>query len=387
MISIAQALEIIHKQEFRTAVKEVPLEASQGYWLAEDIASPSDHPPFDNSQMDGYAVAGTGDSYDIVGEAAAGSAADQSLQPGEAMRIFTGAPVPGHTTAVVAQERTRVEGTVLHIEGAVEEGQYIRRAGKELVRGQKVFSAGQPLTPATVGQIAVLGEDRVTVFRKPEAGIISTGSELVAPGTPKSAGQIYESNSYALAAALQRYGLDCGGRRHISDDFRAISEGIADMLDRVDVLLISGGISVGDYDYVKEALEANGVTELFYKVYQKPGKPLYFGRKGDTFVFGLPGNPASALTCFYVYVLPLLQKLSGATKPGLQRINIPLEHDYENRSARPVFLKAQAGSRGVSILEGQSSSMIHSLARANALVYLDGPQTPGRGETVECMLI
>lgn len=387
MISITTALEIASEQEIEKTIKEISLKESQGFWLAEDITSPFDLPSFDNSAMDGYAVSGISESYQIIGEIPAGSTAEYALEPGEAMRIFTGAKVPEKTTAVVMQEKTSVDGSNLSVADTVNEGQNIRRKGNELALGQTVFAAGHLISPATVGLIGSLGKDRLKVYQKPDVRIISTGNELVPPGSPKDEGQIYESNSYALSAALRRYGFSCQQSKHIKDDFSAIKGGIADFLDRSDVLLLSGGISVGDYDYVKQALEENGVTELFYKVFQKPGKPLYFGRREDTFVFALPGNPASSLTCFYIHVLPLLQKLSGATKTGLQRVTIPIDHDFENRSDRPVFLKAKIEDQSVVVLNRQSSSMIHSMAMGNALIFLEGSQAVQEGDMVECILI
>lgn len=387
MISIEQALDIIHEQEIETTIKEAALEESQGFYLAEEIKSPFDLPSFDNSAMDGYAVSGIDDTYEIIGEIPAGNAAEYSLQSGEAMRIFTGAKVPKNTTAVVMQEKTSVEDSTLHVEETINEGQHIRRRGNELALGQTVFSPGHFISPATVGLMGSLGMNRVKVFQKPEIRIISTGDELVAPGSSKSVGEIYESNSYALNAVLKNFGFDCREKAHIKDDFSAIKTGISDFLGRSDVLLLSGGISVGDYDFVRPALVENGVTELFYKVYQKPGKPLFFGRKKNTFVFALPGNPASSLTCFYIHVLPLLQKLGGANTTGLKRILIPVDHDFEYRKDRPVFLKAKIENQSVSILNRQSSSMIHSMAMGNALVFFDGPKTVQKGDMVESILI
>lgn len=387
MISIERALEIIRDQEVETAVEQVPLGDTHGFWLAEDIRSPFDLPSFDNSAMDGYAVSGMSDSYRIVGEIQAGNTSDHALEPGEAVRIFTGAKVPGNTTAVVMQEKTRLEGTVLYVDQTVEMGQHIRRKGEELEAGEKVFSAGHGITPATVGMIGSMGMERVKVFKKPVVRIIGTGDELIAPGKPKADGRIYESNSYSLNAALRKSGFEGRETAHIKDDFSAIKTGIADFLDSSDVLLLSGGISVGEYDFVKQALVENGVTELFHRVFQKPGKPLFFGRKGKTFVFGLPGNPASSLTCFYIYVLPLLQKLSGAGKTGLQKVFLPLTHNYELGSDRPAFLKARIEGRSVTILDGQRSSMIHSMALGNTLVLLKGPIVVEEGDRVECLLI
>ncbi|MEX0769489.1 MAG: gephyrin-like molybdotransferase Glp [Balneolaceae bacterium] len=387
MISVEQALDIIHEQKIETSSKKVALEESHGFYLAREIKSPFDLPSFDNSAMDGYAVSGVSDTYQIVGEIPAGITTDYSLQPGEAMRIFTGARVPQNTSAVVMQEKTRTDQSTLFVDEAVSKGRHIRRKGNQLESGQRVFSPGHFLSPATIGLVGSLGIDRVKVFKKPKIRILSTGDELVPPGSEKSKGQIYESNSYALNAALKNFGFDCREKTHIKDDFSAIKAGIADFLDRSDVLLLSGGISVGDYDFVKQALEENGITELFYKVFQKPGKPLFFGRKENKFVFALPGNPASSLTCFYIYVLPFLQKFSGAIETGLKRVLIPVNHDFEYRSDRPVFLKAKVKDQTVSILNRQSSSMIHSMATGNALVFLNGPTTLNKGALVESILI
>lgn len=387
MISIEQALDIIHKQKIETSIQEVALEESQRFYLAEEIKSPFDLPSFDNSAMDGYAVSGVSDTYQITGEIPAGDASEHTLQPGSAFRIFTGAKIPKNTTAVVMQERTRVEGSKLFVDEIINDGQHIRRKGNELARGQTVFSPGHFISPATVGLMGSLGLNRVKVFNKPTIRVISTGNELVPPGSEKSEGQIFESNSYALKAVLKNFGYQCLENNHIKDDFTAIKKGISDFLDRSDILLLSGGISIGDYDFVKQALEENGVTELFYKVFQKPGKPLYFGRKENKFVFALPGNPASSLTCFYIHVLPFLQRFSGATETGLNRLNIPINHEFEYHSDRPIFLKANVEDQTVSILNRQSSSMIHSMAMGNALVYFDGPKTVQKGDRVETILI
>jgi len=389
MISIEEALDRIHTQQITTRAQEVALEEAHGFYLAEEITCPFDMPSFDNSAMDGYAVSGVSDSYNIVGEIPAGDQSEYLLTPGEAMRISTGAKVPDNTTAVVMQEKTSVEGSLLHLDEKVVEGKHIRSRGNELAHGQTVFSPGHLISPATVGMIGSLGFKQVKVFKKPDIRIISTGNELVPPGSEKSAGQIYESNSYALNAVLEHYGFQCQEKKHIKDDFSAIKKGIAHFLDQSDLLLLSGGISVGDYDFVKQALEENGVSQLFYKVFQKPGKPLYFGRKQNKFVFALPGNPASSLTCFYIHVLPLLQRLSGAkaTDTGLEKVSIPLNHDFEYRSNRPIFLKAKMEDQTVSILNRQSSSMIHSMALGNALVYLNGPKALGKGDMVDTILI
>ena len=387
MITIEQAAEIIQIQDAKRTVTERPIAESLGYWLAAEITSPFDLPSFDNSAMDGYAVAGVSESYKIAGEIQAGDTSEKKLRDGEAVRIFTGAKIPNNATAVVMQEKTRVEGDRLFVDGEISEGQHVRRQGNELSSGQTVFKPAHLISPASIGMIGSLGINSVKVYQKPSVRIISTGNELVPPGDTKELGQIYESNSFALQSALESYGFRCDEKTHIKDDFSAIKRGISAFLESSDVVLISGGISVGDYDFVKQALEENGVQELFYKVLQKPGKPLYFGRRDNTFVFALPGNPASSLTCFYIHVLPLLQKLSGANSTGLQRLDVPIDHDYDNTSDRPVFLKARIQNGRVSILDRQSSSMIHSMAMGNALVFLSEPGSISKGEHVQTILI
>jgi molybdopterin molybdotransferase len=269
----------------------------------------------------------------------------------------------------------------------VVKGQNIRRTGEELKKGDLVFDVGQKITPAAVGTLSSLGLSKVLVFDQPIIHIVTTGNELVVPGLVLREGQIYESNGATLQSALNQYGFACHSRSQIKDDFDAIKLGIGKALEKVDVILISGGISVGDYDFVKKALEENGVKELFYKVAQKPGKPLFFGRKEGVFVFALPGNPASALTCFYMYVLPLIQKLKGETNPGLLKLNLPLAHEYEMKSDRPTFFKANISEGKVSLMHGQGSSMLHSLALGNALVFLEIQKSYALGEMVETYIL
>ena len=387
MISIENALQLILNQTVPSKTKQVPLGESLGYALAASIVAPFDLPAFDNSAMDGYALCGLQESYTIVDEVAAGDVSHKSLQPGEAMRIFTGGKVPSNTTAVVMQEQTEASDSTVQVLAEIKANQNIRKQGSELGKGQQVFESGHCITPATVGLIGSLGYSTVSVFEKPEIRLISTGNELIPPGQSLQPGQIYESNSFAIASALAKYGFECTEKQQVEDDYQKTKDAIAGYLAKSDVLLLSGGISVGDYDYVKKALEENGVQEVFYKVAQKPGKPLYFGRKEDKFVFALPGNPASSLTCFYIYVLPLLKLLAGAEHRQLPRLDAPLDNSFELKGTRPAFLKARLTKNEVTILDGQSSSMIHSMALANALVYLKEPGTYAPGQLVECVIL
>jgi molybdopterin molybdotransferase len=387
MVTIEEALRIIEDQSSSLKSESKPLEKALGYALATDTVSHFDVPEFDNSAMDGYALCGLYQEYRLVGEVAAGDSTDISLQDGEAVRIFTGAKVPQNTTAVMMQEKTSVKDSTLFLDEMPKVGQNIRKKGGQLTEGQTVFEKGHILNPPSLALMGSLGLSQLEVFSKPQVNIITTGNELVKPGEPKTEGQIYEANSYAISGALEQFGFQHHQKMQIKDDFEATKAGIKAALESCDVLIISGGISVGDYDFVKQSLEENGVNELFYKVFQKPGKPLYFGRKGNQFVFALPGNPASSLTCFYVYVLPLLQKLSGYENVGLTTYQFPIKHAYENRFGRPSFLKATVVDGKVEILDGQGSSMIQSMAKGNALAFVDDGEVLKEGDLVRCKLI
>ncbi len=387
MVTVDEALTIIKGQPVNLKTETRSLSASMGFSLSKDIIALFDMPAFNNSAMDGYALCGISKEYSIVGEVAAGDGTQVTLKEGEAVRIFTGAKVPQNTTAVMMQEKTKATGNKLLLEEEPKKGQSIRKKGEELKKDQVVFKKGYTITPAGIGMIGSLGIDKVEVFKKPLINLITTGNELIYPGKTKKEGQIYESNSFALTAACEKYGFICKDKKQIEDDFEAIKLGIKESLKTTDVLILSGGISVGDYDFVKQALEENGVEEQFYKVFQKPGKPLYFGRKANKFVFALPGNPASSLSCFYIYVLPLLYQLSGSLKTGLVSYAFVASHDFENRSDRPTFLKAKIENSQVEILNGQGSSMIQSMALGNALAFLEAETSVKMGDQIKCYLI
>lgn len=387
MVEIKQALQIIRSQDVPLDSEVVSLKDSLGRVLAEDLRAGFDLPGFDNSAMDGYALGGLQQEYKIVGEVAAGDSQEFILKIGEAVRIFTGAKVPQGTSAVIMQEKTEVKNDLLFLDQLPVEGQCIRKKGEELKSGELVFSRSYQITAAGIGMIGSLGLDQIKVFKKPIIRLITTGNELVAPGGSLEGGQIYESNSGAIEAALNSKGFTSAGNEQIRDDFEQIKTGIAEALKNAGVLILSGGISVGDYDFVKQALEENGVEELFYKVKQKPGKPLFFGRKENKFVFALPGNPASSLSCFYIYVLPLLQKLSGLTGNGLLELHLPVASDFQNRGDRPVFLKANIDDNAVRILNSQGSSMIGSMAIGNALAYVEAFEKIEKGSLIKTFLI
>jgi len=387
MVEIEKALEIIKAQPVQLDNEVVSLEKSLHRVLARDVKATFDLPAFDNSAMDGYALGSLEKVYSIVGEVAAGDSQSLSLKPGEAVRIFTGARLPKGAVAVIMQEKTVVSNDNLMLDVLPVKGQCIRQKGEELLKDDLIFKKGYKITPAGVGMLGSLGHNQINVFKLPVIELITTGNELVAPGQTLEPGQIYESNSAALEAALLSNGFPCAGKSQIKDDFQSIKDEIGRALQRTDVLILSGGISVGDYDFVKQALVENGVEELFYKVKQKPGKPLFFGRKDNKFIFALPGNPASSLSCFYIYVLSLLQRLVGQPGDGLLKLEMPVSASYDNKGDRPVFLKAALNSSRVEILDSQGSSMIGSMAIGNALAFLPANKKVNEGSPITVYML
>ena len=339
--------------------------------------------------MDGYALClHQSNSYSIVYEVKAGDAANPSLKIGECVRIFTGAVVPDSADAVIMQEKTIRKEDQLTIETPVNKGQNIRLAGSQVQKGDFPLEKGQVLQASGLAFLKSLGISEVEVVRSPKVTIIITGNELMPSSEPLTRGKIYESNSILLQAALHQQGIENQLVSFAEDSLKATISALKKAFLSADVVLVSGGISVGDYDFVKQALKELEVKEIFYKVRQRPGKPLFFGKKDQGFVFALPGNPASTLSCFYVYVLPLIARLKGSKSDGLIRASIPLAHDFSSEEPRALFLKATVQNQNVSILDRQHSSMLVSFAKANALVYI--PEQGVRlkkGALVETLLL
>lgn len=391
MVSVEEALSCIENIKCELEEIKVPVSKKIVHSVfSEDVYSACDLPLFNQSAMDGYAICfGAGSCFEILdNEVKAGDLKSIFLKEGQAVRIFTGAPVPDGSDAVIMQEKVTVMGEKIHVEGSFKKGQNIRYRGEEIQKGNKVFEIGDKITPATVGVLASLGISEVKVYRKPKVAIVVTGNELTTLNKTLSYGKIYDSNTYALGSFLEEQRIENVQYYHVKDDLRETKEIVLEVLKKYDIVLITGGISVGDYDFVKESLDKNGVREFFYKVKQKPGKPLFFGKAAHCFVFGLPGNPAAALTCAYVYVLPLLNRFKGLKDICLKRSKgIAINH-YKKKGDRAHFLKAIFKSGKIEILEGQGSGMMHSFAKGNALVYLSEDKMEiNRGDQVENIML
>ena len=374
MITVEEALRIVEKNAVsRHEIETVFLKEALNLVLAKDVNSIINMPPFPQSAMDGYALNFSDSSADIllIGEVAAGEEQNFILKENQAVRIFTGAEVPTSANMVVRQEDVVQTANKIIVKIFPNVGTNIRPAGEQIQKGQIALPKGHELNEASIGFLASLGIEKVSVYRAPTIVIISTGNELVPAGQLLSPGQIYDSNSLMLQAALQAKGFHKVTSIKVKDDFQSTVKTISNCLSKYDLIICSGGISVGDYDFIGKALDKNNVESHFYKVKQKPGKPLYFGQKNDTFVFGLPGNPAACLTCFYIYIFPFLSKWKGGGFHGLSKYNGTLESDYTRKGDRAQFLKARVtDANELEILDGQSSAMLKSFALANTIVYL-----------------
>jgi molybdopterin molybdotransferase len=365
--SIGEALALVLERARPLAPEGVAIREAAGRVLAVDAHAVTDLPPFDSSAMDGYAVraADTPGVLAVVGQSAAGRPATQRVKEREAVAISTGAVVPEGADAVVPVERTKGEVEVEEV-GA---GENVRPRGGDVRAGELVVAAGELLGPAQVGALAAAGVAVVSCARRPRVAVLATGSELRPPGAPLARGEIYESNSVLLGAQLAQAGAIVEVLQSVADDEDATRAAIERGLG-YDVLLTSGGVSVGPHDLVRGALAELGAEEIFWRVAVKPGKPIAFAVRAGTLVFGLPGNPVSSLVGFELYVRPALRALQGEHDPGPRYASATLARTARRNRDRDEFLRARRQGDMLEPLEGQGSHMIVRAALANALVHI-----------------
>ncbi|SDZ84101.1 molybdopterin molybdochelatase [Arachidicoccus rhizosphaerae] len=375
MISVKEARAIIKEQvsagNFLQEDRRI-LDAL-GYYLATAPLATTDVPGFDQSAMDGYAIrmAERGVALKVTQENYAGVLSPGELSPGEAVRIFTGAPIPyGADTVVVQEKVVRVEDYIRAEDPGLTRGRNIRVKGESIKKGQLLLAKGTRLTAAKIGLLASAGVDLVRVYKKPRVSLIVTGSELQIPGRPLVGSQLYDANSYQLMAALKTDGVDFVFLKRVKDDREAILEALKQALIDADLIILTGGVSVGEYDYVVQVLEQLGVERCFYKICQKPGKPLLFGKTASKFLFGLPGNPAAAFGCYQLYVRQAIRGLCGASDIFEQPPLAHLQEAFEKPAGNTYFLKGYFNNDWVEILKEQQSYKLSSLARANCLIEL-----------------
>jgi molybdopterin molybdotransferase len=424
LISIDEAQGRVLDAVRPLATEDVPLAEALGRVLAENVVSAIDVPPFDSSAMDGYAVvAGPEAELEVVDESRAGRPAEAPVEPGKAIRISTGGAVPEGATAVVPLERSEVLGreadTAERIRGeaaaervrgeaaaadrvrgeaaaaervrgepaAAERvrvafstpGDNIRRAGEDVRAGRVVLARGAPLGPAELGVAASVGRASLRCSRRPDVAILVTGDELTEPGRPLGPGGIYSSNAWALAAQAERAGARVTARETVPDQAADTRAALADALDSADVVVVSGGVSVGPHDHVKPALAELGVEERFWGVRLRPGKPTWFGTRGEKLVFGLPGNPVSAMVGFHLFVRTALTAMQGA-EPSAPRASARLDeavprHPNREQAVR-VHLETSSDGWRARVTGPQGSHMLTSMLGATALARI----APGEGE-------
>ncbi|MEO5340527.1 MAG: molybdopterin molybdotransferase MoeA [Magnetococcus sp. MYC-9] len=399
MISFAEAkARLLDSIELVAREEELPLHQALGRVLAAPIVAQAAVPNHANSAMDGYAVrtldlsATTATTLRLVAELPAGSRLQSPLQPGEAVRIMTGAPIPVGSDCVVMQEQVQRQGDRLTIPVGQQPGQHIRPAGEDIRPGQEVLPTGRRLGAADLGLLTSVGRVTVPLRRRLRVALLSTGNELLPTGTPLQAGQLYDSNRAALSAALTLLGaevLDLGVAR---DERTAIEAALRRGSEEADALITTGGVSVGDYDLVKEILEQNGQIH-FWQVAMKPGKPQAYGRLGGAHFFGLPGNPVSSLTVYLLLVRPALLKMMGAAPPVERQFQASFAGEWHKRHPRREFLRGvvhftdREGGAGpspwVEVTGAQGSGILTSLAQANVFIILpEGPQQVSDGMPV-----
>jgi molybdopterin molybdotransferase len=384
------------------AALDLQLLDAHGCILSEEVQADVDLPPFDNSAMDGYAVrvadvAGASESapvhLPVVGDIAAGSTAAYRVQPGLSTRIMTGAPVPAGADAVVPVEWTDQGIAAVTIGRAPDPGAHIRRRGEDVRKGDVILSAGVRLGPGQLGLLAAVGRDRVTVRPRPRVVIISTGSELVEPGQPAAPGQIHDANSYILTTAAREAGALAFRVGIVPDDPRRLMDAIEDQLIRADLVITSGGVSVGAYDVVKEVLSRLG-TVRFEPVAMQPGKPQGWGTIGpdDTPIITLPGNPVSSYVSFEVFVRPIIRRMLGVEplhRPVVRAVSTEaLTSPAGKRQYARAFLSVEEGRYVVRPVGGEGSHLVGHLAQANAFIVVPEAVTEvAAGSAVEVMVL
>ncbi|GAA5158691.1 molybdopterin-binding protein [Viridibacterium curvum] len=368
-----------------SATESVPLTEAVGRILAADVVSAIDVPPADNSAMDGYAVrvAELGDGVLPVSQRIPAGSKAEPLQPGSVARIFTGAAIPPGADAVVMQERCEVDDAGVRVQAAPGVGENIRRRGEDIARGAVVLRAGERLSPAALGLAASIGIPRLTVYRRLRVATFFTGSELQEPGTPLAADHIYNSNQYMLAGLLAELGCEVISLGIVPDDLAATREALRKASRDSDLVLTCGGVSVGEEDHVKAAVEAEGALER-WRVAIRPGKPLASGRIGETPFIGLPGNPVSSYVTFQMLVRPCLRRLQGMTDVLPRPLSLRAAFDWRKNVPVREFLRVRVDADGaLQLFPNQGSAVLSSCAWAEGFVS-NPPQTAiAKGDVVQ----
>ncbi|SDH24685.1 molybdopterin molybdotransferase [Pedobacter terrae] len=389
MISVNEAKHLISQHLVTLNPISVDLAKASGHILADNVYAKYDIPAFNQSSMDGYALkfADHQKVLSLIGEMAAGTATNITIQNGETSRIFTGAPLPEGADTVVMQEKiTRIDEKITLQDPNLKPGLNVRDKGSEIKAGAVAMEKGDFLSPAAIGFLAGIGINEVRVYPVPKISIIVTGKELQQPGKVLEFGQVYESNSYSLSAALKQEGIEQIAVYEADDDLEILKKALQTAIESSDVVLLTGGVSVGDYDFVIEAASHCSIKQIFHKVKQKPGKPLFFGTKDRKLIFGLPGNPSSVLSCYYNYVLPAIKALSHQSNSVIE-MQARLTHTYSKPLGLTHFLKGKYENGLVTPLHAQESYRLSSFAQANCLICLDETKEHFKEGDIQTVLI
>lgn len=386
MLSVAEALKFLREQVPTPSREGVGIENAYRRVLAEDVASDIDLPPFHRSMMDGYAVrSGEGEGLLVVEEIPAGKMPAREVGAGECSKIMTGAPLPAGADAVQQVEKTRREGDRVHLLEPVDPGKNVAKKGEDLKVGDRVLSSGKILLPAEVGILATVGKTSLSVFRRPSVAILVTGDEIVEPGEPCSGARIRNANGPFLRAQCEALGLETSYLGIARDREEALRERIRDGLKK-DVLIITGGVSAGDWDLVIPCLKLEGVSHQFHKVAVKPGKPLYFGTRGRTRIFGLPGNPVSSFVSFEVFLRPFLGWMMGGdlSRP---RMSVSLRGTIARKADRERYLPGAFDGATVTAVRWNGSGDLSGMAGANCLINIPVGTMYRDGDLVDILLL
>jgi len=392
MINFEEAVKIISRNTLRLPATPHALADSLGYVLAESIKAKGPVPRFDSSAVDGYAVRiedirnasrKNPKPLPVCGKVMAGDKVIPILKKGHAIKIFTGAPIPINTNAVLMQEDTEETNGGILFSGTAERNDNIRKHGEEFSKGDMLIRRGTLITPPIIGLLASLGYQKIAVYGKPRVGLVVTGNELQSPGVKLQTGMVYDSNSIALTAAMNSLGIDPVMVRRTNDNKRSIKSALGEAMKLSDVVISAGGVSVGEHDFVKEIFTELGVKKIFWKVAIKPGKPNYFGTYGRKLVFGLPGNPVAAMVSFHQLVMPALGKMMGVENMKSPLFKAKLSTGIKKKTARLEFVRGilsrnRNGEITVTPAEGQDSHMLGGLAIANCLIHF-----PQESDSVE----
>ncbi|GBD20076.1 Molybdopterin molybdenumtransferase [bacterium HR28] len=393
MLTPREALDIILAHVQRLPTETVTLMQAVGRVLAEPVIAPEDHPPFPAATMDGYAVIhdDTSPWREVIGEQYAGHVTDVVVTPGTAVRITTGAPLPAGADAVVPVEDVEVvDDHIVIRRDEVRPGENVRPVGVDIRRGDLVIPAGTLLGPAEIGLLASLGFARVTVSRRPRVSVLSTGDELVEPDAPLGPGQIRDSNRFMLVAAAERAGAEVIWAGRGPDDVERLTELLRERIAESDVVITSGGVSVGERDLISAALRTLGTVHI-ERLFMKPGKPFHFVTAGSTLLFGLPGNPVSALVGFEIFVVTALRAMTGQQPVEVEPVTVVLEHDVESGDRieyqRAIVWCDSDGTLRARNTGPQSSARLLSAVGANAYLVVPPRATPYRaGERLQAIL-